>query len=318
MRMVLIPLARRFASGLLTAALTPIPVEVSSTDVRVYVPPPPMLVPDTSIVVLEGAGNLGTLLWAFILYQGIFTIAGRPADWILPIIVKAFPGTEKEQWFLDFSDGFAFNVPPQIEGARVAFFLLLGYYTAMATVAAFDGDNYWAWAIPGAASIPVGLFALARGTEPAITRESAELELRIAQDFDNFASARLSFEPERITTAGQRIVSKTPESAIISQFRRAYGPYRDESVVPDKVIKRVIRAKMGGRKPDKEGDYLYLSMSNLSRESRQQLQDNLKRAELARQEAAAAAAVVEDPEGEGGEGGEGDGSGTSFSDFVRR
>lgn len=44
----------------------------------------PLLVPQTSIVDLEGGSNLAVLLWTFVLYNGIIGIlSNRPAELIL-------------------------------------------------------------------------------------------------------------------------------------------------------------------------------------------------------------------------------------------
>lgn len=46
------------------------------------------LLPDTSINSLDGAINLGAILFTFVLYNGLFGKAGRPADWVLPVVAK--------------------------------------------------------------------------------------------------------------------------------------------------------------------------------------------------------------------------------------
>jgi len=276
--------------GRLLVALTPIPVEISSSDVASYVPPSyAELAPVTDIQTLEGAGNLGVLLWAFVLYQGVFTTAGRPADWLLNVF-GVLPGLDEETWFKDFKAGFSYTVPPAVEAGRVAFFLVLGFYVCGLTTSAFDGDAYWGWAVPGSLTIPVGLLALVRGSERKITRSMAEFQGQMSLDFDEFFAERITRKQDAtVTAAGQRVVIKTPERAIISQFRRSNEKYRDETLVPDKLVRKVIRSKIG-YKPDQEGDYRYIEMQNLAKQAQRKLEENLKRAQEAR------ALVVEEAE----------------------
>lgn len=305
------PLVRSGVAGLgrvLINSLTPIPVEISSSDVASYMPPAYTdIAPVTDIQALEGAGNLGILLWAFVLYQGIFTTAGRPADWLLNVF-GLLPGVKEALWYRDFKAGFAHTVPPAVEAGRVAFFLVLGFYVCGLTTSAFDGDAYWGWAIPGSLTIPVGLLALVRGSERKITRTMAEFQEQMTLDFDAFFAERITRNQDpTVTAAGQRLVIKTPERAIISQFRRSNEKYRDEAAVPDKIIRKVIRSKVG-YKPDQEGDYRYIEMQNLARQAQRKLEENLKRAREAR------ALVAEELEKR-----EDDNAATSFdNEFVRR
>lgn len=96
------------------------------------------LLPDTSINALDGAINLGAILFTFVLYNGLFGKAGRPADWVLPVVAKAL-GEEESSWFKDYTDGFSFEVPPTAEFLRFGFFGVLGWYTNLAWIAALDG-----------------------------------------------------------------------------------------------------------------------------------------------------------------------------------
>lgn len=275
---------------LLVSALTPIPVDISSVDAP-YVPrsldpaAPALLEPITTIVQLEGAANLGVLLWAFVLYQGPFTTSGRPAEWVLPIVAKGL-NCEKEQWYLDYKEGFKFSVPPAVELVRVLFFLSLGYYVDMLTIASFDGDSYWGWAISGSLFIPVGLLALARGAEKAETREEKALADEMRRDFSAFGASRLTRHDPRtpLVVNGRNKVYQTAEASLILAFRRSFDKYRDEAVVPTKQIKRIVRAWVG-YKPTADGQYLHLELQNLRRESKEALAENLKKAEALRQAA---------------------------------
>ena len=96
------------------------------------------LLPDTSINSLDGGINLGAILFTFVLYNGLFGKAGRPADWVLPVVARAL-GEEQSSWFKDYTDGFSFAVPPTVEFLRFGFFAVLGWYTNLAWIAALDG-----------------------------------------------------------------------------------------------------------------------------------------------------------------------------------
>lgn len=119
-----------------------IPLDISSTDkldrVSKAVTAAGTLLPDTSINSLDGGINLGAILFTFVLYNGLFGKAGRPADWVLPIAAKA-AGEEQSAWFKDYSDGFYFEVPPTVEFLRFGFFGVLGWFTNLAWIAALDG-----------------------------------------------------------------------------------------------------------------------------------------------------------------------------------
>jgi len=306
---LLAPIAKRLALTV-AQALTPIPVEISSSDVREYVAPR-LLEPDVSIAALDGASNLGCLLWAFVLYQGIFTTAGRPADWVLPALAKVF-SLDDSDWLLDYKAGYAFTVPTAVELSRIAIFVVLGYYSNLLTILLFEGDAYWGWATAGALSIPVGLLALARGTEPKYTRAIADLEKQAATDFCEWALQRLSIVPETITASGQRIITKTQEQAVMRQFRRSQAAYRDETgPLTDKILRRVIRDQLR-RKPDREGAFRNIAMSDLTRDAKAALKANLKTAALAQSAAEAEAKAKAEADAEiNAEVVEG-------SDFVRR
>lgn len=128
-------------------SIVPIPVEISSTDSIVsntntitnsIINNP---VPNNSIDTLEGGDNLGTLLWSYILYNGLFT-NGKPADWYLPVASKVF-NNDNDEWYKDYIDGYSFEVPVLIEAVRFATFFALGYYVNLAIITLFDSDSFW-------------------------------------------------------------------------------------------------------------------------------------------------------------------------------
>jgi len=111
---------------------------------------------------------------------------------------------------------------------------------------------------------PSGLIAIARERLP--TRDAALFAEKMALDFSLFAEKRIT----RVSNAK----IKCPEARLVLAFRRAYVEYRDEALVSDKAIKKVIRSWVGYKSVDGE-NYLGLEISNLKKESALQLQANL-------------------------------------------
>lgn len=278
------------------SSLTPIPIEVMENPTEslmkttvsqldgINTPAPALLEPVTTISSLDGGGNLAVLLWSYILYQGLLTTSGRPAEWVLPLFVTIFQQQE-EQWYLDYQEGYSFTVPPLIEASRCLFFLVLGFYTSSIVIASLDGDSFWGWATSGALSIPASLIMLARPKRTS--RSVAELAVRMRLDFKEFGDERLTRIVEDGATLKQNIkqldkatynnggridMSKenncAKESSIILAFRRSFKDYRDESLISDKMIKRACREYLGYKPLN--GYYLSLQLSNLRRESRNQ------------------------------------------------
>jgi len=163
---------------LISRAAAPIPVEISSTDAAssssslasgnafghldmnaATLPALPEV--NTDIMELDGGDNLGGFLWAYVLYTGVITTiltggpGSRPADWVLPFVVKVI-GQENQEWFIDYLEGYRFTVPPLAEAARTVLFVTLGFYTNALIVSSFDGDTFWGWSTAGALAIPAG------------------------------------------------------------------------------------------------------------------------------------------------------------------
>jgi hypothetical protein len=156
--------------------VTAVPLDISSTDKFSDVVPRSagLLLPDTSIATLDGGINLGALLFAFVLYNGLFGKAGRPADWVLPGFARLL-NQENEQWYRDYADGLQSIVPPQVEFLRFAVFTLLGWGTNLLWVSLFDGDEFWGWSTGLCLALPSALINLSR--EPKLTREEATFDV---------------------------------------------------------------------------------------------------------------------------------------------
>ena len=155
--------------------LRPIPVEISSTD---SAPPvmPDLLLPNVEVQSLDGGGFLGVLLWTYVLYNGLFGLAGRPADWTLPPLARLFK-LESEEWYSNYQSGYDYFVPPALEALRVGFFGILGYLLNMGIIRSFDGDAFWGWSIGLCLTIPSSLINLSR--DKRLSREQSEFQVHM-------------------------------------------------------------------------------------------------------------------------------------------
>ena len=153
--------------------LRPIPVEVSSTDAVPLVPDNPLL-PNVEVHSLDGGDFLGAMLWTFVLYNGLFGLAGRPADWTLPLLAKA-SNQESAEWYVNYKSGYDYFVPPALEAVRVSFFALLGYLLNASIVSSLDGDMFWGWSIGTCLAIPSALISVSR--DKRISREKSEFQV---------------------------------------------------------------------------------------------------------------------------------------------
>ncbi len=286
----------------LRMTIVPVPVDtvevLTSTETATFAPltktadfTANLVVPTTKVVELDGGSNLAILLFAYTLYQGLFT-TGRPADWTLPIFATIF-NVKEEQWFLDYKDGFSFEVPPLIEAARCIFFLGLGYVAAMTWIAALEGVSFYGYATAACLAGPAALLQLARSKPQS--RADFDLTTRMKRDFGKFAQARLVRVrgDKSVTTAIKNMNSKEAisklnlerdanccrESSIIREFRRQYVMYRDDAEVADKDIRKIIR-EIVGYKP-LNGVFIDLKLLNLRRESRK---ENKRLVEQAKQD----------------------------------
>jgi hypothetical protein len=100
-------------------------------------------------------------------------------------------------------------------------------------------------------------------------------QIKIESDFKEFSSTRLTFNlpPD----------ARCNEDSMVLAFRRKYGAYRSEEDIPDKVIKKAIRRYLQA-KPDREGNYRGVEMSNTSKDAKLALQKNLQNAAQLRRE----------------------------------
>jgi len=120
----------------------------------------------------------------------------------------------------------------------------------------------------------------------------------------------------------KRII-ETPERVLVTSFRRAYERYRDESIISDKVVRRVVRGWVG-YKPTSEGVYLYIELQNLKKESRDALANNLEKArelrralQLENAKASVSGSAAPDEVSQSDDGDEASAGGVTFADFVR-
>lgn len=297
---------RPFHPVVIAAAVTPItastsaafaalvPVDISSLDTiaasRIAdLETQAALLPDITVNTLDGGFNLGILLFTYVLYNGFFGKAGRPAEWVLPAVAKA-TGEEEKEWFIDFKDGFAFELPPLVEAVRVVFFALLAYGVESAWVAAFDGDTFWGWSTGVCLFLPSSLINLSR--DARATREEYQFESQLKDAFEQFASARL--------TRGDRSLSCN-ELNIIIGFRRAFSAYRTEDEVSDKALRKLIR-RWVGYKCGPDGKYIGLGLSNKKKEAREALERAMRSVAADRSRIMESNDDVEEEDEEDGEG----------------
>lgn len=160
----------------------PIPVEISSTDTVPPVAQETLLLPNVEVHSLDGGGFLGAMLWTFVLYNGLFGLAGRPADWTLPLLAK-ISRQESGEWYLNFKSGYDYFVPPALEAIRVGFFGLLGYVLNESIVSSLDGDIFWGWSIGTCLAIPSALINVSR--DKRISREKSEFQVRVITSIIN-------------------------------------------------------------------------------------------------------------------------------------
>ena len=253
------------ASSTALAALVPVDISIADTIASsrfADLENQAALLPNNNIETLDGGFNLGFILFTFVLYNGIFGKAGRPAEWVLPAVAKV-TGEEEKEWFRDFSDGFAFDVPPTVEAVRVLVFALLAFVVETAWVAAFDGDTFWGWSTGICLFLPSSLINLSRDSRA--TRSEYEFESQLKDAFEQFASVRLTRGAR-----GDKSISCN-ELNIIVGFRRAYTAYRTEDDVSDKALRKLIR-RWVGYKCDSDGKYVGVGLSNKKKEAREALE----------------------------------------------
>lgn len=130
------------------------------------------LLPNTSIATLVGGENLGFLLWSYVLFQGLFTLPGRPAEWILPIAATLFNDGDK-LWYREYTDGFVFLTPVYVDLFRFVLFGLAGYYVNQLVIWSLGGDSFWGWSIAACLAIPATFINLFR--DKRSTRKESEM-----------------------------------------------------------------------------------------------------------------------------------------------
>ena len=152
-----------------------IPSEISSLDTASPPSLSGMILPDTSIVSLYGADNLGVILWTFVLYNGLYVTPLRPVDAFIPLVAQLVQ-QEGSQWYKDFQDGFSCQKPPLVDFITISFFILAGYLLNSFVNSSLGGDHSWGWSIAACLAIPSGLFSVAKSKK--LTREDAIKQVR--------------------------------------------------------------------------------------------------------------------------------------------
>jgi len=195
-----------------------------------------LLLPETSIHSLSGGENLGILLWTFVLYQGLFTTSGRPADWIVKPLAILFRKTN-ETWYQDYDRGYYFECPPSIELSRIGVFFVLSVAWNRLLINSLGDDSFWGWSIGACLAIPSALIALSRDKPP--TREVAEFQVAIESDFAEFARAVLRTRKD----------GRVSEKRLIELFRRKSKVELFDEEKTNPLLRKAIRRYLG-RKPE--------------------------------------------------------------------
>jgi hypothetical protein len=164
-------------------------------------------------------------------------------------------GEDKSEWYVDFKEGFQFDVPAPIDFARFGFFALIGFTFNSAITQAFGGDLFWGWSTGACLTIPATLLTLFRPKRP--TRADVAADEAVMRDFSEFASKRLIRFAE-----GKRCA----ESKIVIAFRRSFAAYRTEDGLSSKKLRKIIRTWVG-YKTNIDGDYLNIDLPNRKKEA---------------------------------------------------
>jgi hypothetical protein len=138
---------------------------------------PDILLPNTSIATLVGGENLGFLLWSYVLFQGLFTLPGRPAEWVLPIAATLFNDGDK-LWYREYKDGFVFLTPVYVDLFRFVLFGVAGYYANQLVIWSLGGDSFWGWSIAACLAIPATFINLFR--DKRSTRKESEMIVSVS------------------------------------------------------------------------------------------------------------------------------------------
>lgn len=134
------------------------------------------LLPNTDIVSLDGAENLGAILWTVVIFYGILTTNWQPNEWVLPFLARVLPGDQsRQQWYRDFEAGFQYATPPIVDLPRFALFSLAGYACNGLVVQSLGGDAFWGWSIAACLCFPALLINVSRPAKPS--RDTVELEV---------------------------------------------------------------------------------------------------------------------------------------------
>lgn len=253
-----------------------IPSEISSDDAysgALSISQIPM--PNVEISQLNGSENLGTLLWSFVLFNGLFTTIGKPGDWILNLIAKVVQQEEKE-WYVDFKAGFRYQCPPVVDAIRFAFFITIGYYANFLWTASLGGDPFWGWSTGACLAIPSGLLSVARDKPP--TRKESEFQDTLQQSLTTFLKKRVESKRDGMMK----------EEDLVSAFRISRPELRSIEVLPERMLKKALRKAVGG-KPNKAGVYKGLYLSDTDLDVKYALEKALRESRRLRAEASRAA-----------------------------
>ena len=154
-----------------------VPSEISATDKVQYLTIDNSG-PNVDIISLTGANELGALIWGYNIY--LFITLFRQTDIFIVLLAK-MTGGENRQWYLDFKDGYKYDVPAPFDLLRIGLTICLGYFVNKVLIGAFDGDSFWGWSTAVCIAIPSSLISLS--VEKLKTREEGVFEAGIIYSF---------------------------------------------------------------------------------------------------------------------------------------
>ncbi len=178
---------------------------------------------------------ISTVVWSGALW---FLLGSRNNPLIPPMANALYDeSTESGRWVKDRNEGLFTPLPLVFSIILGAVFLLLGYITDRSLLLLAEGDSSVVLQLSGVALIGGASLELGRiaSGEKMITRDDAEREMMLEEEFREFASKRLI-----VGGAG----SSVHRSEVITAFRRYFAKYRvenDEYPLTDLEIERLLR-----------------------------------------------------------------------------
>eukprot|EP00554_Chaetoceros_debilis_P016677 CAMPEP_0194114060 /NCGR_PEP_ID=MMETSP0150-20130528/18783_1 /TAXON_ID=122233 /ORGANISM="Chaetoceros debilis, Strain MM31A-1" /LENGTH=360 /DNA_ID=CAMNT_0038804153 /DNA_START=86 /DNA_END=1165 /DNA_ORIENTATION=+ len=168
----------------------------------------------------------------------LWLLSGSRSNPLVRPIANALydPNTNKGAWLKDRNDGLFAPFPAAFSILMTVVFLILGVLTDRSLLLLSEGDSSAILQLAGVSLIGGASLELGRiaSGEKMITRDDAERDMKLEQEFEEFAQKRL-----KVGEGGS-----VHRSEVISAFRRFYAKYRvenDQFPLNDLEIERLLR-----------------------------------------------------------------------------